>query len=122
MTMMEKEPQQPLSEWVTLISHDEFTFHILRSSANLSGTIRRMLDPKSGFKESVTGVCHFENISGTVLEKVCEYLYYKDRYQGMTNVPDLEIAPEVSLELALAADYLDCRAVACEGIMINVLI
>jgi hypothetical protein len=43
-----------------------------------------------------------------VLEKVCEYLYFHNRYLGMTNVPDMEIPPELSLELALAADFLDC--------------
>jgi len=43
-----------------------------------------------------------------VLEQVCEYLYYNDRYKDMTSVPDLEIPPELSLELALAADFLEC--------------
>jgi hypothetical protein len=46
--------------------------------------------------------------SGVVLEKVCEYLYFNDRYQEMTNVPDMDIPPEISLEMALAADFLDC--------------
>jgi hypothetical protein len=44
-----------------------------------------------------------------VLEQVCQYLYYNDRYKGMTSVPDMEIPPELSLELALAADFLECR-------------
>lgn len=43
-----------------------------------------------------------------VLEKVCEYLYYNERHHDMTNVPDMELPPELSLELALAADYLEC--------------
>ena len=49
-----------------------------------------------------------EKCSGVILEKVCEYLYYKDRYENQNNVPDMDIAPELSLELALAADFLDC--------------
>jgi hypothetical protein len=46
--------------------------------------------------------------SGPVLEKVCEYLYYVDKYAGQSSVPDMEIPPEMSLELALAADFLEC--------------
>jgi transcription elongation factor B subunit 1 len=46
--------------------------------------------------------------SGVVLEQVCEYLYYHERYKGMTSVPDMDIPPELTLELALAADFLEC--------------
>jgi elongin-C len=60
------------------------------------------------FKEADEGICRFTNIPGVVLEKVCEYLHFKDRYLDMTHVPDMEIPPEISLELALAADYLEC--------------
>jgi len=104
------DPNEPKAQprWVVLVSSDGFQFRILRSCANRSGTIRRMLDAQSGFREAVTGVCHFDEISGAVLEKVCEYLYFYERYAGMTNVPDMDIPPEMSLELALAADYLDC--------------
>lgn len=35
------------SEYVTLISHDDYEFIIPRSAACISGTIRRMLDPSS---------------------------------------------------------------------------
>ena len=52
-----------------------------------------------------------EKCSGVILEKVCEHLYFKDRYEDQTNVPDMDIAPELSLELALAADYLDCNKI-----------
>jgi len=98
----------PEPEWVTLVSSDGFEFIIQREPAMVAGTIRRMLDPKYGFKEAVTNTCHFENIPGVVLEQVCEYLYYHDRNKGMTNVEDMEIAPELCLELALAADFLEC--------------
>jgi len=48
------------------------------------------------------------NLSGVVLEKVCEYLYFNDRYHDMRDVPDMDFPPEISLELALAADFLNC--------------
>lgn len=66
-------------DYVTLISNDGFEFKVQRSSACLSGAIKRMLDPTSqsysrlllytatniildGFAESKTHTCVFENI------------------------------------------------------------
>ena len=34
-------------DYVTMVSNDGFEFHILRSAAEVSGAIRRMLDPLS---------------------------------------------------------------------------
>lgn len=45
--------------------------------------------------------------SGVVLEKVCEYLYYNQKHKDAKDVPDMEIPPELCLELLMAADYLD---------------
>jgi hypothetical protein len=51
-----------------------------------------------------------------VLEKVCEYLYYHEKHKDSREVVDMDIPPELCLELLLAADYLnggsaDCRYV-----------
>ncbi|KAL9529272.1 Elongin-C [Sphaerulina musiva] len=100
-----------LSEYITLISSDNFTFIIRRSAANISGAIKRMLDPANGFRESKEGICRFDNINSLVLEKVCEYLYYNEKHQQSGGkdgpVPDMEIPPELCLELLMAADYLN---------------
>lgn len=53
---------QNTSKYVTLISSDGFEFVVLREAACHSGAIKRMLDPKSGFQEAVTGRCEFEEI------------------------------------------------------------
>lgn len=45
--------------------------------------------------------------SGVVLEKVCEYFLYNERHKDQVNVPDMDIPPELCLELLMAADYLD---------------
>lgn len=112
------------SPFVTLISNDGFEFHIRRSAACRSGTIRRMLDTESKyiyhiptahvtdsnigrFREAITGEVHLETISGIVLEKVVEYFYYAEKHRDNTGVPDMDIPAELCLELLMAADFLD---------------
>jgi len=48
----------------------------------------------------------FGNHSGIVLEKVAEYFYYYWRNRDAIDVPDMDIPPELCLELLMAADYL----------------
>lgn len=45
--------------------------------------------------------------SGIVLEKVAEYFYYNYRNRDAEDVPDMDIPPELCLELLMAADFLD---------------
>jgi transcription elongation factor B subunit 1 len=42
-----------------------------------------------------------------VLEKVCEYFYYNEKMKDAKDVPDMELPLELSLELLMAADYLN---------------
>jgi len=44
--------------------------------------------------------------SGVVLEKVCEYFYYREKYKDAADVPDMDIPPELALELLMVADFL----------------
>ncbi len=46
--------------------------------------------------------------SGVLLEKVCEYLAYNEKWKDAKEVPDMDIPPALCLELLMAADYLDC--------------
>lgn len=55
------EADQPL--YTTLSSNDGFDFHILRSAAVQSETIRRMLSPTLGFREATTNHCVFREIT-----------------------------------------------------------
>ena len=57
--------------------------------------------------EARTNTCVFDNINGLVLEKVCEYFYYNENFRDVKDVPDMEIPPELCLELLMAADYLN---------------
>ncbi|RFU31410.1 hypothetical protein B7463_g4935, partial [Scytalidium lignicola] len=97
---------QGLSKYVTLVSSDGFEFVVLREAACISGAIKRMLDPKSNFAEATTGRCTFEEINGIILEKIAEYFYYNYKNRNRVDVPDMEIPPELCLELLMAADFL----------------
>jgi len=48
-----------------------------------------------------------KSASGLVLEKVCEYFYYFEKHQDAKDVPEMDIPPELCLELLMAADYLN---------------
>ncbi|KAJ4296670.1 elongin C [Kalmusia sp. IMI 367209] len=95
------------SEFVTLVSNDGYEFKILRSAACIAGTIKKALDPMSGFREQAQNRVDLPMINGVVLEKVCEYLYYNQKHAESKDVPDMDIQPELCLELLIAADYLD---------------
>lgn len=99
-------------QYVRLISNDNFEFVVRRQAALCSGMIRRILEPgaHAGFKETATNTVEFkgaDGISGIVLEKVCEYMYYNERNKDRKDVPDQEIPAELCLQLLMAADYLE---------------
>ncbi|MCJ1275873.1 Transcription elongation factor B (SIII), polypeptide 1 (15kDa, elongin C) [Puttea exsequens] len=94
------------SSYVTILSTDGHEFVVARDAACVSDTIKRMLDSKSAFAEAITGRIQLD-LSSVVLEKVCEYFYYNLKHKGSKNVPDMEIPPELCLELLMAADYLN---------------
>lgn len=59
--------------------------------------------------ESTSNVVKLPNISGILLEKVCEYLYFNLKYKNKTGVPQFEIPPELALEMLVVADFLDSK-------------
>ncbi|KAI0837437.1 POZ domain-containing protein [Hypoxylon sp. FL0890] len=94
------------SKYITLVSSDGFEFVVLREATFISPAIKSMLDPKSQFAEARTGRCVFEEIAGTILEKVVEYFNYWYKNKERDDVPDMDIPVELCLELLMAADYL----------------
>ncbi|KAJ2549811.1 elongin C [Coemansia sp. RSA 1933] len=111
-----------MADTVKLKSGDGFTFIVAKQVAEQSPTIRNMLDVSRGdsnddttaavFTEALTGEISFPEIKGKVLEKVCQYLVYKSRYSSSdasdASVPEFKFELELSLEMLMAADYLDC--------------
>lgn len=98
-------------EYVKLISSDQFVFIIEKKIAMQAGTIKTMLSGTGQFTEALNNEIVFRNISSTILEKVCQYLYYRHKYSAPTtserDVPEFPIEPEYALELLMTANFLD---------------
>eukprot|EP01041_Mallomonas_annulata_P008963 gene8963-18550_t len=91
---------------IKLVSAEGHEFFVDRKCAMVSGTIKAMLSGQ--FAES-RGEVRFPEIPAVVLEKAIQFFYYKVRYTNSTQrVPPFEVEPEVSLELLMASNYLDC--------------
>ncbi|KAK9454328.1 BTB/POZ protein [Dipodascopsis uninucleata] len=95
-------------QYVRLVSSDGYEYSILKSAAAVSGTLRGMLNQTSNFVEAKQNRVILPNISGVLLEKVCEYLYYNLKHQNNPGlIPEFDVPPEMALELLVASDFLD---------------
>ncbi|EIE21569.1 POZ domain-containing protein [Coccomyxa subellipsoidea C-169] len=94
---------------VKLVSAEGFEFIIDHKAACVSNTIKQMLSSEGNFTETELGEISFPEISSPILEKICEYFYYKLRYQNESSnsIPEFQLPPEIALELLKAANYLD---------------
>ncbi|BGP35006.1 elongin C [Rhodotorula toruloides] len=95
--------------WVTLVSSDGHRFILPRSAALGSEMIKNTLS--ADFVEAQTGVIRLEEQRAEVVEKVAEYLMYKERYKETKGeIPDFKdrVKPEIALELLMASDYMEC--------------
>eukprot|EP00002_Diphylleia_rotans_P018934 TRINITY_DN365_c0_g1_i1.p1 TRINITY_DN365_c0_g1~~TRINITY_DN365_c0_g1_i1.p1 ORF type:complete len:102 (+),score=28.54 TRINITY_DN365_c0_g1_i1:69-374(+) len=98
---------QEEAQFIKLTSNDGQVFIIDRRAALVSGTLRAMLGAQE-FIENKTGEVPLPDVRGVILERVCDYFYYKLRYTNSTgDFPDFELDPEIALELLMAANYLD---------------
>ncbi|GAA5826708.1 hypothetical protein JCM11251_002863 [Rhodosporidiobolus azoricus] len=95
--------------WITLVSSDGHRYILPRSAALGSGFIKDTLS--TDFAESKTGVISLPEQRAEIVEKVAEYLLYKEQYsQKKGEIPDFKerVKPEIALELLMASDFLDC--------------
>lgn len=86
------------------MQQDGYRFLVDNTTVMASPTIKTMLSmgEGGGFAEAESNTARLQ-IRGEVLEKVIEYLHFKTKYSGATNVdvPDFRnrIPPEIALEL-----------------------
>ncbi|KAF3936335.1 Elongin-C [Dactylella cylindrospora] len=67
-----------------------------------------MFNKNSGYIEAKENCVKFEEMNAIVLEKVCEYFAYKEKYSGTKGqIPEFQIPPEMALELMTIADFLE---------------
>ncbi|KAJ1704514.1 hypothetical protein LUZ63_004293 [Rhynchospora breviuscula] len=93
-------------ETVKLISSDGFEFVVDRRAAMVSNTLRNMLTSPGSFAETQRGEVRFPEISGAVLEKICQYFYWSLHYSSGKE-SEFHIEPEITLDLMMAANFLD---------------
>ena len=98
--------------YVKLVSGDGQEFFVERECAMFSGTIRAMLEGPGSvmYREQIEQTLPFRDISGPVLERVIQYLYYKRKYQKASlgqDTPEFAIDPEMVLDLLMASNFLD---------------
>ncbi|GAQ86188.1 transcription elongation factor B, polypeptide 1 [Klebsormidium nitens] len=99
------------ADTVKLISAEGFEFVIHKEAAMISNTLKNMLSSSGGFQETELGEVRFPEISTPILEKLCQFFYYKLRYTNsaaVKNVPEFKIEPEIAIELLMASNFLDC--------------
>jgi len=64
--------------------------------------------PLVAFRENQVGEINFREIATPILERVCQYWYYKLKYTNVTTeIPEFTIEPDIALELLMAANFLD---------------
>ena len=88
---MEDDGEESL--YIKLISAENSEIFLSRRIALQVETLRVMLE--GNFKESEEGVIRFPDMNASALEKVVQYLHYKDRYSDCnTRIPEFAIDPE----------------------------
>uniref|UniRef100_A0A7S0ADT6 Elongin-C n=1 Tax=Minutocellus polymorphus TaxID=265543 RepID=A0A7S0ADT6_9STRA len=95
-------------KYVKLISATGTEVYCERSIAiSASATMAAMLT--SSMREAEENVVRLPDISGPILEKVVQYMYYKHEHSNSTGrLPEFKIEPEIALELLVASNYLNC--------------
>ncbi|CAL1128400.1 unnamed protein product [Cladocopium goreaui] len=96
-----------VSRYLRLISADGHEFFLDRRIAYECDTFKKMVE-KEGFKEGQTNEIQLPTITGKLLEKVIEYLYFKYKYtDAKVPIPEFPIDDDVVLDLLLVANYLN---------------
>mmetsp|Transcript_59286 Transcript_59286/g.163977 ORF Transcript_59286/g.163977 Transcript_59286/m.163977 type:complete len:114 (-) Transcript_59286:205-546(-) len=93
--------------YIKLVSADGHHFFLDRRIAYECDTFRKMVEQDTS-REGQTKEIHLPKITGKLLEKVIEYLYYKYKYtDSKVAIPEFPIDDDVVLDLLLVANDLN---------------
>lgn len=85
-----------------------FSTQVDYEAACVSNMIKNLMTSAGGFSELESNKIKFPEIRGPILEKVCQYFYYKLRHtNNKDTLPQFPLPPEMALELLMAANFLD---------------
>lgn len=96
-----------MTDIVQIITSDKTELSLPLSVAIQSSTLKNILE--SPFREHDSHIIELTQFNTPVMRKVIEYLEYKNQYANSEDddIPEFNVPPELSLELLLAADYLN---------------
>lgn len=92
---------------VCLVSHEGDEFAVERELVLQSKVLSMFLSPELNFCESRTSVIRLHDIPSRVLVRIIDYLRHRKQHEGDPNAPEWPMQAQESLDLLLAADYLD---------------
>lgn len=95
--------------WIKILSSDGFEFYVDYEAACVSNVIKASLSSAGTFTETEEGTFPAGDIPGEILERVCQYMYYKLKYRNTPpdQIPEFHIPHRHALPLLMAANYLD---------------
>eukprot|EP00033_Pygsuia_biforma_P000939 GCRY01001081.1.p1 GENE.GCRY01001081.1~~GCRY01001081.1.p1 ORF type:complete len:100 (-),score=11.70 GCRY01001081.1:142-441(-) len=91
---------------VCLVSKDGSRFALSADAAKLSGTLKTLLEADQSGRTSID--VPLPDFEIETCQRVVEFLKYKYDTLGKVNAAEFEISQEESLNLMLAANYLQC--------------
>ncbi|KAF5379220.1 hypothetical protein D9615_005886 [Tricholomella constricta] len=93
------------TDWIRVTSTDGFSYIVKRKVANVSGTMKNMLDTESNYAEAITRTCPVMQ-RGIIVEKMLEYMAFRAHYETVGPKEDIPVhefmerlPPEIVLEL-----------------------
>lgn len=95
------------SPTVCLVSHEGEEFTVERELVLQSKVLSIFLSPELDFVESRSGVIRLYDIPSRLLLRILDYLRHRKQHEGDANAPEWPMQAQESLDLLLAADYLD---------------
>lgn len=98
-------------EYIKLQSSDGHVFIVDQEAACASATIAALFSVEiREMTLASDNPIHFKEVGTAILEKVCQYFYYKKKYSQVVTekIPEFELPSEHALELLMAANFLDC--------------